>query len=91
MTKKEKQISISLAIFIIIILSLGGYAYLSQQPVGERDYLGTLLMISTVPIIGLLVYFKIHRNDQSFPVVLRNIGWIVFVLWILSLAYRVGF
>jgi len=91
---KEKNMStrnwiaVSLTVFIVVILSIGVISYLSQQPPNQRDYFGAFSIVLTIPFIAGLVILVRHRNDKSFHPYLRNIGWIIFVLWILSLVFR---
>jgi len=51
---------------------------------GEGSTLETIMLIPIFPIIIGIIILVQHRSDLKVPLVLRIIGFIVFILWILS-------
>ena len=89
MDKIEKVIfKIAATSFIAIIAILLIPGIFDKPLSNELTLAENLSIIFSLPIILAVIVLVRNRSNPFYPKYLRNIGWIIFAIWILSLIIR---
>jgi len=87
MSKKLLNAILITAAICLVFLVVSSYLISPAQ----GSTLETIMFLPTIPVvIGIVVLFR-ARNNITLPPYLRAIGWIIFVVWILSFFIDNGF